>query len=91
MEAYGKRVCSLFKKVNVGNHVYHFCIFPNENVSIKKLAMSGWYYEVEADAVRWPSCGVKIFDWQSRDRPKREHRRAKPSCRYVMEHLYTTE
>lgn len=59
--------------------------FPQHiNISLIRLAQSGFYHTGQGSETKCYSCGVTYRDWTSGDNPMRVHRRISPSCSLVI-------
>jgi hypothetical protein len=54
------------------------------NISLIRLAQSGFYHTGQGRETKCYSCGVTYRDWTSSDNPMRVHRRISPSCSLVI-------
>lgn len=52
-------------------------------ISIRRFANAGLFYEGEGDCLRCFSCHGQIRNWKNTDSPKRRHKTEYPQCRFV--------
>lgn len=65
--------------------LYSLRNFPqNINISLVRLAQTGFYHTGQGSETKCYSCGVTYRDWTSGDNPMRVHRRISPSCNLVI-------
>jgi hypothetical protein len=59
--------------------------FPQDiNITLIRLAQSGFYHTGQGSETKCYSCGVTYRDWTSGDNPMRVHRMISPSCSLVI-------
>lgn len=65
--------------------LYSLRNFPqNINISLIRLAQTGFYHTGQGSETKCYSCGITYRDWTSGDNPMRVHRRISPSCDLVI-------
>lgn len=52
MKTSNARLRTYYTRVEVGNHIFHFCKFSNDKVAVKELAVEDFYYAGVLEEVR---------------------------------------
>lgn len=69
---------------SMDDRLHSFQHFPrSQSVSVKRLAMAGFYYTGQADKVQCYSCNAALDNWNEGDVPLKRHQQASPFCMFL--------